>query len=104
MKGTSFPCGIPCGPFVLAMFFLLACGTASGQVNLNYVKSDTARFFPADNKSLQYVGRVDFTDRKKPRLWAPGTYIKAKFLGPACEISVHDELPFDNSHNSLQII
>jgi lysophospholipase L1-like esterase len=104
MKGTSFPCGIPCGPFALAVFFLLACGTASAQVDLKYVKGDSARFFPADNKSLQYFGRVDFTDRKKPKLWAPGTYIKAKFLGSVCEISVHDEVPFDNAHNTLEIV
>ena len=101
MKGTSL---VPRVPFILAVFFLLASGSVGAQVKLEYVKGDTVRFFPADNRSIQYFGRVDFTDRKKPKFWAPGVYIKLKFLGSSCEIAIHDEVPDESLHNYLEII
>ena len=30
------------------------------------------RFFAADDARIQYTGRIDFADAKKPRFWAAG--------------------------------
>lgn len=82
------------------LFFLLIC-TASFAV----AQSSTAslRLFAADNHRIQYTGRVDFTDKLKPRIWAPGVYIAAKFKGSRCEILVNDEAS-GNNHNYLEIV
>lgn len=68
------------------------------------VSTKTPGFFEADNKNIQYVGRIDFSDPKKPKFWAPGVYIKAKFKGPTCEVIINDEVLWGNSHNYLEIV
>lgn len=59
---------------------------------------------PADNPNIQYVGRFDFSNPKLPKFWAPGTYIKAKFKGTACEVVVNDEVLWGNSHNYIEVV
>jgi len=73
---------------------------------LMYMASAAAKdsFYEADNKLIQYTGRIDFTDPKKPRFWTAGVYIQAKFEGTYCEIIVNDEMLWGNSHNYLAII
>ena len=51
----------------------------------------------ADSNNIQYVGRFDFTDPKKPRVWAPGAYVQARFRGTACAVVVNDEVRYGNS-------
>jgi len=67
-------------------------------------KSGGLRFFSADNPNIRYVGRVDFSDKLKPRIWAPGVYIQAKFKGPKCEIILNDEALGGNNLNYLEIV
>jgi len=57
----------------------------------------------ADDERIQYTGRVDFTDPKRPKFWAPGVYIKAKFKGTYCSVVVNDEILWGKSHNYLEI-
>ena len=65
--------------------------------------ADSLRLFAADNHRIQYTGRVDFTDKLKPRIWAPGVYIAAKFKGPRCQILINDEASGSN-HNYVEIV
>ncbi|HKX29131.1 MAG TPA: SGNH/GDSL hydrolase family protein [Blastocatellia bacterium] len=57
----------------------------------------------ADNQNIQYTGRIDFTNPKRPRFWSPGVYLKASFKGSDCEIVVNDEVLYGNSHNYLEV-
>jgi Carbohydrate esterase 2 N-terminal/GDSL-like Lipase/Acylhydrolase family len=62
------------------------------------------QFFPADDPAIQYMGRIDFSNPKSPRFWAPGVSIRAKFKGPSCRIIVRDEVLYGNSHNYIEIV
>lgn len=87
-----------CITFFLIGFLLNAC---------NGKKSSEAQkfaFIPADNENIQYTGRIDFTDPKKPRFWAPGVYISAKFKGSYCEIVINDEVLGGENYNYLEVI
>src|SRR5471030_1563788 len=64
---------------------------------------DSLKLFTADNAKIQYTGRIDFTDKLKPRIWAPGVYIVAKFKGSRCEMLISDEAG-GNNHNYLEIV
>ncbi|WP_338874684.1 SGNH/GDSL hydrolase family protein [Spirosoma sp. SC4-14] len=61
-------------------------------------------FKSADNPTIQYIGRIDFSNPLLPRFWASGVYIKAKFTGSFCDIVVNDELHDEINHNYLSII
>jgi hypothetical protein len=61
------------------------------------------KLYKPDHQAIQYTGRVDFSDPQKPRIWAPGVYIKAKFKGTRCEILINDEAAGKN-HNYLEIV
>ncbi|TXK52632.1 SGNH/GDSL hydrolase family protein [Pontibacter qinzhouensis] len=77
---------------------LSACKVASksggGQVS----------FIAADNPHIQYTGRIDFSDPKKPKFWSPGVYIQAKFQGTLCEIMLNEEELWGKNHNYLEIV
>lgn len=66
-------------------------------------ETDSLQFFAPDNVRIQYTGRLDFTNKTRPRIWAPGVYITAKFKGPRCEILINDEAS-GNNHNYLEIV
>lgn len=57
----------------------------------------------ANQKNIRYVGRFDFTDPKKPKVWAPGAYVQARFSGPSCEVVVNDEVRYGTTHNYLEV-
>lgn len=79
---------------VLLSFFSLLCfGKAP----------DTLKLYPANNHKIAYIGRVDFSNKLKPRIWAPGVYIIAKFTGSKCQILINDEVASENNHNYLEI-
>lgn len=62
------------------------------------------RLFAANDARIQYTGRVDFANPQRPRFWAPGVYITARFAGPTCEILIDDEVLGGTNHNYLEII
>jgi lysophospholipase L1-like esterase len=66
-------------------------------------KGKKLKFFDAGNSNIRYVGRMDFSDKLRPRIWAPGVYILAKFKGPECEIILNDEAAGSNL-NYLEIV
>jgi len=84
---------------IASLLFLFQAGISPTQT-----PSQSVSFFAADNKNIQYVGRIDFANPKKPKFWAPGVYIKSKFKGPSCDVIVNDEVLWGNSHNYLEIV
>ncbi|MDJ1484085.1 SGNH/GDSL hydrolase family protein [Cytophagaceae bacterium YF14B1] len=62
------------------------------------------KFFRADNANIQYTGRIDFSDPSKPRFWAAGVYVKARFQGTTCHVILNDEVLWGNNHNYLTIV
>lgn len=61
-------------------------------------------YFSAADEHLQYTGRIDFTDKSKPRFWAAGVYVKASFKGSFCEVILHDEMRYGKSHNYISVV
>lgn len=72
-----------------------ACAWAGGEPEI--------KFFEADNKHIQYTGRIDFSDAKKPKFWQPGVYVQAKFRGTSCDFILNDEMP-GGQHNYVTIV
>lgn len=64
----------------------------------------SSHFFTADNQNIQYVGRIDFSNKKLPRYWQPGVYVKAGFRGTYCNVIVNDEMLWGKNHNYLEVI
>jgi lysophospholipase L1-like esterase len=62
------------------------------------------KFFDASHPDIQYTGRIDFSDPKKPRFWQPGVYITAKFSGAFCSVLLEDEVSGGKSHNYVTIV
>ncbi len=58
----------------------------------------------ADNPYYRYTGRIDFSDPKRPRMWAPGTSIEARFTGDYCEVAIYDEVLWGSSQNFFEIV
>lgn len=64
---------------------------------------ETFKLYKANNAYIQYVGRIDFSNPLKPRMWSPGAYIKARFTGKKCELLINDEVLDGKNHNYLEI-
>lgn len=60
-------------------------------------------FIPANNRDIQYIGRVDFSNPLAPKFWAPGVYIKAKFKGTYCNAVIKDQNLYGKYNNFLEI-
>ncbi|HEX5167881.1 MAG TPA: SGNH/GDSL hydrolase family protein [Cyclobacteriaceae bacterium] len=67
-------------------------------------KKSKLNFIPAYDRSIQYTGRIDFSDPKKPRFWLPGVYIRAAFKGKDITLLVNDENPGGDTFNYLEIV
>ncbi|MDP4216968.1 MAG: SGNH/GDSL hydrolase family protein [Bacteroidota bacterium] len=62
------------------------------------------RLVPADDKHIQYMGRIDFTDPKRPRFWSPGVIVRARFKGASCGLLLRDEVIWGKDHNYVEIV
>jgi hypothetical protein len=82
--------------FVLLMFMFCGSIAPEAQAQMN--------FFEATHPDIQYTGRIDFSDPKKPRFWQPGVYITAKFSGTFCSVLLEDEVSDGKSHNYVTIV
>ncbi|MHC5056840.1 MAG: hypothetical protein ACYTKD_19315 [Planctomycetota bacterium] len=63
---------------LLACALVLARGASAGTV-------------PADHEHFQYTGRIDFSNKRAPKISWPGTYIKARFTGTSLKVILADE-------------
>lgn len=87
----------------VACYFLVLVCAVSADCRANSTP-EKSRFFQADNKYIQYTGRIDFSNLKFPRFFQPGVYIKAAFQGSYCSFIINDEVLWGKSHNYLQVI
>lgn len=60
-------------------------------------------YYTADNPLIQYTGRIDFSNAKKPRFWQPGVYIQFGFKGTFCNVTLNDEELY-GQHNYIEIV
>lgn len=84
----------------LFLFALINNFLATGMTRRGHV----LKLFKANNNHIQYTGRIDYSDPLKPRIWAPGVYIQAKFKGSQCEVLINDEVASENNHNYVEVI
>ncbi len=82
---------------------LVSVHFAKGAFSQAIARQDVLPLIEADQKDIQYVGRIDFTNPKLPRFWSPGTYVKARFRGTACDVVLNDEVLYGKSHNFVEI-
>lgn len=61
-----------------------------------YVKH---KYISPSHEYIQYTGRIDFSDPERPKFWAPGIYITAKFRGTYCNIGLEG-----STNNYLDVI
>lgn len=83
----------------LLFIVLLHISWDSNAVILN----ETLKLYRPNNTNIQYAGRIDFSNPLKPRMWAPGVYIKARFKGKKCELLINDEVLYGKTYNYLEI-
>jgi hypothetical protein len=62
------------------------------------------QWFGADNRNIQYMGRVDLSNPELPRFWDPGVVVRFRFGGARCRIVLHDQVPEDKVHNYVLIL
>ena len=86
-----------------ALYFLCLTVVSASAAGIKH-RNNGLKLFAANNSNIQYTGRIDFSDRFRARIWAPGVYIKARFKGPRCEILINDEVLGGNNHNYLEIV
>lgn len=72
-------------------------------VSTSFAAKKNVTFYSADNPKIQYIGRVDFSNPLKPKMWASGAYVVIKFNGTFCELEINDEVIYGNVHNYLEI-
>jgi lysophospholipase L1-like esterase len=83
-------------PALIFSFILAGCGHKKS----TDPEKTADTFFAANNPNIRYVGRVDFSNPKKPQIWAPGAYIKVRFKGPALKLLVKN---LGKAHSYLEI-
>jgi len=88
----------------LFLAFVIVFATSNWAIAKVNLPVDSLPFFAADNPNFQYVGRIDFSNAKKPRFWSPGVYITAKFKGPYCELLITDQELWGKNHNYVEIV
>lgn len=81
------------------LMFILNCPFIAGQTG-----TEKPKLYKADNPDIQYTGRIDFSNPEKPKFWASGVYIKAKFKGSFCKIIFTDEVLWGKEHNIFDVI
>lgn len=82
--------------FKISLFLLLISVSTFGGTKL--------KFYKASNSKIQYVGRIDFSNKLAPKFWAPGVYIQATFEGKRCEVLINDEVKDPKIHNYISIV
>jgi len=73
-------------------------------VNFSNAQKTGGTFYAANHPSIQFTGRIDFTNPLLPRFWQPGVYFTAKFIGERCEVILNDEVLWGKNHNYLEVV
>jgi lysophospholipase L1-like esterase len=83
--------------YLFSLWLVCVIGAASGKVTVPVI-------YKANNPYLHYVGRIDFTDKNKPRFWSPGVYVQARFTGTSLSIDLNDEVLYEKNHNYIEVV
>ncbi len=87
---------------VLAISLLVTLVFGSLQASAGSLPGEN-KLFTADNPAYQFVGRIDFRNKLRPRFWSPGVYITARFTGSTCDLVVNDQELWGKNHNYIEI-
>ena len=79
-------------------------GQEQGRDRSGEVRDVRERWFAADNRNIDYMGRIDFSNPELPRFWDPGVVVRIHFRGPQCRIVLHDQVPDDKVHNYVLVL
>ena len=82
---------------LVCLALILSCA-ARGQRYIPLLK-----WYPATNKHIQYMGRVERTDSGTVRFWSPGVTVRLK-IRSQCLIFLRDQVPNEKTHNYIEII
>jgi lysophospholipase L1-like esterase len=85
---------------IASLFFILNVQHLMAQI----IHADEMNFFAADDKNIQYTGRINFANPKLPRYWQPGVYFNFRFQGSACEVILNDQVLWGKNHNYLEVV
>lgn len=80
--------------FFFSLLFVIGATVARSQ--------DIIKIIEADHQYIQYYGRFDKSNAKKPKFWAPGAYVTTRFSGSDCEIFINDQVS-EGSHNYIEV-
>ncbi len=70
--------------FLIVSGIVLSSGCSS-------LKTGEAQLYPADSKSVTYIGRIDFSDTGIARMSGAGSYLEFGFEGTFCDVLLNDE-------------
>jgi len=93
--------------FLTTVFFIicfLQSFAQSFEVKIDSINKDDKNFFVADHPSIQYTGRIDFSNTELPRMWSPGVYISMQFRGTSITALIKDQELWGKNHNYLEIV
>ncbi len=89
------------------MYLLFLCNLAlkAGFVEAPRTTTKKTRTcYDPDNQYIQYTGRFDITNVKKPKSWAAGTYIKVKYKGDSCTFLLKDNNLYGKYKNYIEAV
>ncbi|MBO9658415.1 MAG: hypothetical protein J7527_06285 [Chitinophagaceae bacterium] len=86
------------------IIFALSFGLMITACNSCEKKNFSRIWYQPNDTLIRYTGRIDFTDRAKPKFWQPGVYIEWAFEGDSCMIVLEDEMLWGSSHNYYQLV
>lgn len=82
--------------FLLLLLLMVSMLRLSAKEKMN--------FFRADNANLRYMGRVDFSQKAHPKMWASATQVSFTFQGAQCGLILRDENLYGKYFNYINII
>lgn len=82
--------------YILSLLLVCLLSAANGKAKVPVT-------YKANNPYLNYVGRIDFRNKIKPRFWNPGVYVQARFEGTSLAIDLNDEVMYGKNHNYIEI-
>ena len=78
-------------------------GSAGSAANMPSPPDTSEHAYEADDPNIQYTGRVDFSNPKRPRFASAGTYITVKFKGVAAALLLEDENRYGSERNFYDV-
>lgn len=71
---------------------------------LNTHAKEKINFFRPDHAQIKYMGRIDFSEKIKPKMWASASQVHFTFKGTLCKVVITDEELYGKYHNYIDII